>query len=162
MNKYQPHLYLIPEDDADRELANGFVSHSAVDDRRIQVKPSASGWRKVFDRFSDEYVHTLRNYELCHVVLLIDFDFHFAERKNEFLDAITDDYKSRVFVVGAKSNPEDLKRELQKSFEQIGADLAADCDRGTSDCWTREQLQHNESELKRLVETVRPFVLKSA
>ena len=46
MNKYAPHVYIIPEDDRDRQIAEGFVNHHEVDDRRIQVMPPAGGWRQ--------------------------------------------------------------------------------------------------------------------
>lgn len=46
INKHLPHLLVLPEDDEDRELANGFALHTAVDPRKIQVLPTAGGWLK--------------------------------------------------------------------------------------------------------------------
>jgi hypothetical protein len=56
VNKNAPHVYVIPEDDADRQLADGFVLHHGVDARRIQVMPPAGGWREVQRTFQDEYI----------------------------------------------------------------------------------------------------------
>jgi hypothetical protein len=158
MNKYASHVYVIPEDDADRQLAGGFVNHHKVDDRRIQVMPLAGGWRNVLTTFLDEYIHTLRNYPQAHVVMVIDFDGHTDERRAEFEQAIPGDLKARVFVVGSKDKPETLKKALKISFEEIGKYLADDCDTGTWKYWAHEQLQHNDAERQRLVQIVKPFL----
>ncbi len=128
MNKYAFHIYVIPEDDADRQIADGFVLHHEVTTARIQVMPLARGWRNVLKTFQDEYIQTLRNYSQAHVVMLIDFDGHVETRKAEFDQAIPDDLKARVFVLGSKNDPETLKRSLNISFEEIGESLANDCD----------------------------------
>ena len=43
INKHKPHLLVLPEDDADRQIANGFVIAQGVglDDRAIQILPEA-------------------------------------------------------------------------------------------------------------------------
>jgi hypothetical protein len=156
MNKYAPHVYVIPEDDADRQLADGFVLHHKVKTARIQVMPLARGWRNVLNTFQEEYVQTLRNYPQAHVVMLIDFDGRVDERRAEFELAIPDDLKVRVFVVGSKDRPETLKKALKISFEQIGESLANDCDAGNSEHWDHEELRHNEAE--RMVQNVKPFL----
>ena len=46
VNKAKPHLYVIPEDDADRQIAKGFVLHGRVDERRVQVVEPAGGWSR--------------------------------------------------------------------------------------------------------------------
>ena len=33
MNKFQPHVFVIPEDRKDEQIANGFVVHEQVDAR---------------------------------------------------------------------------------------------------------------------------------
>ncbi len=38
MNKYRPHVIVIPEDPADEEIANGFIRHHGVKLPRIQVR----------------------------------------------------------------------------------------------------------------------------
>ena len=158
MNKYAPHVYVIPEDDADRQIADGFVGHYAVNDMRIKVMPLARGWPNVLATFHDEYIQTLRNYPLAHVVLLIDFDDEVEKRKATFEQAIPNDLKSRVFVVGAKDNPETLKKVMQISLEEIGKTLAVDCNLGTVQHWSHDQLQHNDTERQRMVQILKPFL----
>ncbi len=158
MSKYAPYVYVIPEDDRDRQIAVGFENHHKVDHRRIQVMPSAGGWRRVLETFHDEYIQRLRNYQQTHVVMLIDFDGKIDERRAEFEPAIPQDLKARVFVVGSKDEPETLKKSLNISFEKIGESLANDCDAGTGELWGHEQLQHNDAERQRLVQTVKPFL----
>lgn len=158
MNKYAPHVYVIPEDDRDRQIAEGSVLHPEVDTRRIQVMPLARGWRNVLTTFQDEYVQILRNYSQAHVVMLIDFDDQIHERRAEFEQAIPDDLKPRVFVVGSKYDPETLRRALTISWEKIGKTLADDSAAGTAEHWDHEQLQHNDFERQRLFQTVKPFL----
>ncbi len=43
VHKYQPHLYVIPEDDADRQIADGLMLQPRVDERRVQVVAPAGG-----------------------------------------------------------------------------------------------------------------------
>ncbi len=159
MNKYKFHVYVVPEDDADRQIADGFILHHEVNDTRIKVVPPAGGWSKVLKTLQDEYIPTLRNYPLAHVVMLIDFDDEVVVRKDIFEREIPDDLKARVFLVGSKDNPETLKKELKMTFEGIGLSLAQDCNAGTTEHWDCEQLKHNDTERHRLVQTVKPFLL---
>jgi hypothetical protein len=158
MNKYAPHVYVIPEDDRDRQIADGFVLHHQVKDSRIQVVPPAGGWSKVLKTFRDEYIKKLNDYAHAHVIMLIDFDDHVDTRRAEFDKEIPDEFKTRVYVIGSKNTPESLKNELKKSFEAIGTSLADDCEAGTTVWWDHEHLKHNELDRKRLVETVKPFL----
>lgn len=158
MNRYAPHVYVIPEDDRDRQIADGFVLHHQVKDARIQVVPPAGGWSKVLKTFQDEYIPRLRDYPDAHVVMLIDFDDQVGKRKREFDQEIPANFKTRVFVVGSKYEPETLKKALNISFEEIGKSLANDCGAGTVEYWDHAQLQHNDAERQRLVQTVMPFV----
>ncbi len=161
MNKYAPHVYVIPEDDADRQIADGFVLHPRVRETRIQVVPPAGGWPKVLMTFRDEYIPKLRDHPNSHVVMLIDFDDQVEKRKADFEQAIPAEFKTRVFVIGSKHTPEALKKEVKKrSFEEIGKSLADDCDAGTAALWGHEQLIHNEADRLRLVETVIPFLFE--
>jgi hypothetical protein len=157
MNKYVEHVYVIPEDDADRQIAVGFVNHRRVRDTRIQVMPVAGGWRNVLKTFMDEYIRKLRDYPLAHVVMIIDFDGCFDQRREEFENSIPVDIKPRVFVVGPKHTPETIKGALNKSFEKIGESLADECDAGPAGLWGHVQLNHNDPDRRRLDQTVKPF-----
>jgi hypothetical protein len=91
-------------------------------------------------------------------VLLIDFDDDIEGRTSRFNEAIPEDVKPRVFVIGGKHDPQSLKRSMTISLTEIGKNLAADCDGDTLEYWNHEQLQHNDSERLRLVQTVKPFL----
>ena len=158
MNRYVHHVYVIPEDDRDRQIADGFVLHHQVKDARILVVPPAGGWSEVRETFRREYLPKLRDYPGAHVIMVVDFDNQVEKRKASFEQAIPQEFKERVFVVGAKHNPETLKQSLKVSFEEIGKSLADDCDTGTTGHWDHEQLQHNDAERPRLVQTVRTFL----
>jgi hypothetical protein len=57
INRYQPHILVLPEDDANSQLANGFLlelDQSAL--TKIQVLPEASGWRVVLNSFESDHV----------------------------------------------------------------------------------------------------------
>jgi hypothetical protein len=116
MKRYVEHVYVIPEDDADRQIAVGFVDNHRVRDARVQVMPVAGGWRNVLQTFRDEYVQKLPYYPRAHAVMLIDFDGCFEQRRAEFESANLAEIKPRVFVVGPKDTPEILKGALNKSF----------------------------------------------
>jgi hypothetical protein len=158
MNKYAPHVYVIPEDDANRQIADGFVLHPRVKEARIKVVPPAGGWSKVLKTFHDEYIPKLHDFSGTHIVMLIDFDDQVAKRTADFAQEIPTEFESRVFVIGAKHNPEILKKEVKKSFEEIGKLLADDCDAGIAGLWGHEQLSHNDVDRKRLAETVMLFL----
>lgn len=156
MNKYSPHVYVIPEDDADRQIADGFLLHPRVNETRIQVMPPAGGWPRVLATFQDEYLPKLHAYPHAHVVMLIDFDDQVEKRRFDFEKEIPADLKSRVFVIGTRNTPEALKKELKRSLEAIGQALADDCAAGTAAIWDHGQLIHNDAERKRFLETVWP------
>lgn len=51
VNKYRPHVFVLPEDDANRQIAIGFSLDEGLDARSIQVLPSVGGWTRVRDEF---------------------------------------------------------------------------------------------------------------
>lgn len=44
INKYKAHLLVLPEDDANRQMANGFILDPNLNERVIQVLPPVGGW----------------------------------------------------------------------------------------------------------------------
>lgn len=44
VNRHLPHVLVLPEDDANRQIANGFLLHHAIGNRKIQVLEEAGGW----------------------------------------------------------------------------------------------------------------------
>jgi hypothetical protein len=158
MNRYADHLYIIPEDDCDRQLADGFVLHDQVNSPRIQVMPPAGGWGDVIKKFQTEYVKHLRQYPHGRVVMLIDFDGEYSNRRAHFDNEIPADLKNRVFVVGARLTPEELKQALGKSFEEIGKSLADACFKGVDGDWGHDHLKHNDPDRNRLFLSVKSFL----
>jgi len=43
VNKYAPHIVLLPEDDANRQIANGFLLGSNLNSRSVQILRPARG-----------------------------------------------------------------------------------------------------------------------
>ncbi len=161
VNHYKDHLLILPEDDANRQLANGFLKDPALNLRRVQVLPIAGGWSKVRDTFIAAHVAQLKKYPLRHLVLLIDFDEQVEERtrifKNLFSDLSSNEYE-RVYLLGTRTEPEPLRKSCGISLEKIGEQLARDCAVGKSGLWQHEFLEHNQTELGRLESRVKPFL----
>jgi hypothetical protein len=155
VNRHKPHVYVIPEDDANRQLANGFIGHDQVLARAVQVMPPAGGWKSVLKKFADEYLPVLTANPGCHVVLLIDFDGQFPGRMAEFAAAIPQNLKGRVFVIGSEVTPELLRQALGLTYERIGNTLAEDCHGRTTTLWSHPQLVHNLPECQQMSNSVR-------
>lgn len=157
-NKYAPHLLVLPEDDANRQIANGFLLHHQLNSRAVQVLPVLGGWKSVVDDFTDNHVSELRRYDRRLLLMLVDFDERSDKRLSDIKAKIPDDLIDRVFVLGSMSEPEDLKRELKMSLENIGVELSNDCAENTMTIWSHPLLVHNLAELERLNMHVKPVV----
>jgi hypothetical protein len=156
-NNYQPHLLVLPEDDANRQIANGFINaiHSSV----IKILPNACGWRKAIEQLTTDHANSLRRFPFRMIVVLIDFD-NDRERLSDIQQQIPADLQDRMFVLGVLSEPEKLKSDTKKSFELIGETLAKDCTENANEFWSHALLAHNGDELKRMTQFVRPFLFK--
>jgi len=159
VNKYQPHVLVLPEDDANRQLANGFSLDPLLIDRRIDILEVAGGWTNVLDRFRSDHVSEMDRYPQRFMVLLIDFDER-HDRLEAAKDTIPDHLAERVFILGAWSEPEALKAVLGH-LEDIGSAMAKDCREDTNTIWDHDLLRHNADELERLRESVRPFLFRT-
>ena len=158
VNRYQSHVLVLPEDDANRQMANGFVlSLDWPVIRRIQVLAGVGGWNEVLNRFQSDHVAEMERLANRFMVLLIDFDDdpdRLKEAKNRIPETLTD----RVFILGTWSEPEALKRAGLGSYEEIGSALAQDCREQTTQTWDHNLLRHNANELTRLRDHVRPIL----
>jgi len=157
INKYQRHILVLPEDDANRQIANGFVLDPNLNNRAIQVLSPADGWKKVVEKFTSDHASEMRQFPNRVIVLLIDFD----ERENRLSyvqSQIPDDLKERVFVLGVLSEPENLKRDIKKTFEEIRETIAKDCSKNKNELWEHDLLRHNKTELERMILSVKPFL----
>lgn len=152
VNRGRPHLMVLPEDDANRELANGFhLGCGAI--RQFQVLPPAGGWTKAVDSLHAVHVRELRRNPLRSLVLLIDFDRD-SSRRGLVRERIPRDLAERVFLLGTFHHPERLRQSLAMSLEAIGSRAARDCRDGADGIWAHEELVHNREELVRLRERV--------
>jgi len=160
VNRHQPHILVLPEDDANRQLANGFLLDQFLPIRRIQVLKEAGGWIKVFERFKKDQVVGMNRYPERFMVLLIDFDGH-LERLSQAKVEIPNDLTERVFILGALTKPEAFKQAGLGSPEEIGLAMAKDCRERTYTIWNHDLLRHNAAELERLLHLVRPVLFPS-
>jgi hypothetical protein len=147
-NRYAPHVYILPEDDANRQLANGFLLDPSLADHRIRVLEEAGGWRETLDRFCSIYADEMDRFPQRFMVLIIDFDGK-VDRLDEAKGKIPKHLENRVFILGALKEPEDLRKDLG-SYETIGQAIAKDCRTGTDVTWSHPQLSHNAAEVRRL------------
>ena len=158
VNKYLPHVFVLPEDDANRQLANGFQLDQLLWTRRMQILEEAGGWQEVLSRFKSDHLLEMERYDQRYMVLLIDFDGK-QERLNIVKDVIPTQLTERVFVLGALSNPEELRQNLGLgSYETIGLAMARDCRDGTELTWATDLLRHNAGEVERLRKCVRAIL----
>ncbi|HST21685.1 MAG TPA: hypothetical protein VLR90_11235 [Blastocatellia bacterium] len=160
VNKDRPHILILPEDDANRQLADAF--HKKVDWTRykqMQVLPEVGGWRVVVELFRLDHIIGMERYPERFMILLIDLD-GYEDRLEDVKADIPEYLADRVFVLSTLTEPEDLKREGLGSYETIGSVLASECreETYTIQGWDHDLLKHNKSELDRLREHVRPIL----
>ena len=157
VNKHRPHVFVLPEDDANHAIATGFLLHPKLDLRSIQILPNVGGWIKVRDQFQSEHVRLMETYKNRHLIMLLDFD----EKKNR-REEITNDIPShlldRVFVMGVWSEPEELKKAGLGPLEKLGTQLACECENDTRETWNHALLRHNNFELERMALKIRTFL----
>lgn len=162
VNRFKDHVWVVPEDDANRQLANGFLLYPAVNGTCIDIRPASGGWPRVLDEFARVHITQLRSYPLRRLVLLIDFDDLVATRTVHFKNQFPDDVAGRVYLLGARSEPEPLRAAAGCSLEKIGTDLAKVCADNDMGLWSHELLMHNQVELARLTVDVRHFLFRES
>ena len=116
------------------------------------------GWAEVLDRFKSDHILEMERNADRFMVLMIDFDGR-QSRIEQARAAIPEHLKERVFVLGAWTEPEDLKRAGLGSYETIGRAMAKDCREETDKTWGHNLLRHNASELSRLRALVLPEIV---
>lgn len=158
-NREMEHIYVLPEDDANRQIVNGFYTHPRVNRSRMKVSPPSGGWLKVLQSFEDTQVANLRTYPQRFLVLIIDFDGD-ATRLAKAQSFIPEDLRNRVFVLGTRTNPENLRRSIRPrhSFERLGRALADDCVTDTAETWGQQELICNLVEVQRMRATVHQWL----
>jgi hypothetical protein len=156
VNKQRPHLLVLPEDDANRQIVEAFAQ-TLKDQRMMQALPIAGGWLKVIEDFEKNEIAGLRNFPHRMLLLLIDCDEK-PDRIEYVKTKIPPELQGRVFVLGVLSEPERLKSNVKGGYETIGKKLAEDCVDDTNITWGHALLTHNHSELARLVVKVKPIL----
>ena len=159
-NKYAPHIHVLPEDDANRQIANGFWLDEFLASRRLHVLEEAGGWHQAVERFLNVYARQMELTPTRVMVLLLDCDKH-PERPEQVRDRIPTHLRDRVFILGVLSEPEALKSELG-SFESIGLSIARGCREGSTAFWEHPLLRHNGAEINRLNKIARPILFPFA
>jgi len=155
VNRERPHILVLPEDDANRQIANGFLLNFRAN--QIQILQSAGGWKKVVDRFLQDHEPFMNANAELFMVLLIDFDTH-LDRFEQISQKIPATLKDRVFILGAFDDPEDLKKNRMGSYEAIGEKIANDCRDGTNTIWEHPLLVHNVQEVARICQIALPKI----
>jgi hypothetical protein len=155
MNKYGPRVLVLPEDDANRQLANGFFLE-VTNDASMQILPPAGGWTRVLDNFEANHISEMDRFPERLMVLLIDFDDR-PDRLEKAKARIPERLIDRVFIIGSQIEPEKLPSKLG-SREEVGRGAAADCRDGTEKIWSHPHFQHNAAEVARLRQRARPIL----
>jgi hypothetical protein len=121
----------------------------------------AGGWEKVLKRFNSDHVRDLARCSHRYMILLIDFDGK-EDRLDRAKKEIPVHLLDRVFILGVRTEPEDLKRALGGTYEIIGQRMEKDCREDTDTTWGHELLRHNAGEIDRLRQHVRPILFQPA
>lgn len=158
-NHYRPHVLVLPEDDANRDMVIGFRQNLAMDFRQLQVEDVAGGWLELLVLFESVYAREMGRHPNRRMILVIDLDDDLS-RLDGAKASVPQHLNDRVFILGVLSEPERLKAQLRKSYEDIGMGLAKDCHEGTDVVWGHELLRHNAAEVERLREHVRPILFR--
>ena len=154
VNKDLPHVFVLPEDKANGDVATGFQMEVPFNRyRQMQVLKPAGGWLAVLSVFNSDHVTAMENNQHRYMVLMIDFDRD-KKRAEKLAAKIPDHLKDRVFILGSLIDPEALKSQLG-TYETIGRALASDCRNQTTHSWDHKLLIHNKKELERLRPLVR-------
>lgn len=108
---------------------------------------------------SFETDHVDKMYTITHryMVLLVDFDED-VNRRDEMTKDIPGSLIDRVFVIGVRSEPEELRRAGLGSPESVGQKLARECRDETRVVWNHDLFRHNATELERMTLLLRPIL----
>jgi hypothetical protein len=156
VNKYRSHILVLPEDEATRQMANGFYQ-KIPDQRYTQILPVAGGCDHVVDCFKSNYMPSMNTYPYRYFVLVIDFDKR-PSRLQHIKNQIDPSILARVFILGAFLEAEDLRRNVGENLETIGQLLAEDCQNQTMNIWRNELFEPLQDEIERAKKTLRPLI----
>ena len=107
VNRLKKHVLILLEDDANRQIVNGFLNNSGVCHRCVQALPECGGWLKVEREFPAEYVPRMRSNAECFLILLFDSDRK-EDRVAKVWEKVPEDVRERVFILSCLDEPEEL------------------------------------------------------
>ena len=109
INRFKPHLIVITEDQANGEIANGFLLHQNVDPNVIRILPPAKGWINVAEKVEEKhFIFRMIKFKDRFSVLLIDFD----RNKDRVTDVWTHLKENAV--------PEELRDRINTRYNGFG------------------------------------------
>jgi phosphoribosylformimino-5-aminoimidazole carboxamide ribonucleotide (ProFAR) isomerase len=149
VNKYKPHIILVPEDKATHRIATSFTTEMIATDPRWHVIEYQDGWPNVF-AYLKQQVPTQQAKSHRIVIAIIDFDGQAEQRRADLFGQIPESLHERVFLFGCRDEAEDLRRVHSKSLSEIGILMNKACLQGDFTHWENEQLAVNGHELIRL------------
>ena len=112
VNKHRPHLFILPEDDANRQIARGFIEHRTIKRRCVQVRNPAGGWKKALKKFHSDYLDGMRRYRGRHLLFLIDFD----QDKKGWI--VSGEKSRRMWLIGFLFSEHGWNRRLSKQRQE--------------------------------------------
>jgi hypothetical protein len=157
VNRHKPHVYILPEDDANRQVAIEALLVLGIDTQRYKVLHVARGWLAAKNTFLSDHVSKMRLYPFRRFVLLVDGDKD-TKRFEQIRSEIPIDLRDRVFILGSLHEPEDLKTDFG-SLDEIGSKLAEDLSNSTLGRWNHSLLAINIPEVRRMQATLCPEIL---
>lgn len=150
VNFYKEHLYVLLEDEEYQKIMNGVNLTPHVNNAVIQLCHFGHGWSSVFDDFK-KTKKLLNRFKERHVLLLMDFDYEFTKRLEEFRQSVPAEFKNRVFILGIDNKEsEDLVRFFKCNSEEIGKKLVRNCPNGDLSHWKNIHLECNLPEIERM------------
>ena len=114
---------------------------------------------KAVEKFKNDHIPDMNKFPGRYMILVIDFDKYDdrAEKIQNF--DIPDTLRDRVFIIGSRTNPQSLKKELKMNGEEIGEAIARSCAEKTGTIWDHPLLKHNQAEIDRLRPVIEQFRL---
>jgi len=97
VNKNRPHIFVLPEDDANRQIVNGFLLEFQT--RQIQPLEEAGGCRKVLQSFASDHIVGMEKHPNRLIILLLDFDGK-GNRFDTAIAHVPEHLRDRVFILG--------------------------------------------------------------
>lgn len=131
INRQQKHVIFFGEDEATRDLAQGFIESAKIDELRCDVwHEFGTGWQSTAEAI--ERVK-MAHYPLTHLILVIDLDRkgqqHIDYLKNEIANS---PFRDRVYVIGGSNDVQALQRDFTKG-NSIGKMSCQDTGRAIAD-----------------------------